>query len=114
MLSPLKRKLRCSFCKKTEAQASRLIAGASGTLICDDCVGICNKILEATPSPFKGWDEMTDSQLLLSMKATESSVSALQSLLHMQVAALRRREVSWADIGKALGVSRQAAWERFS
>jgi biotin operon repressor len=25
-----------------------------------------------------------------------------------------RCEVSWADIGKALGISRQAAWERFS
>ena len=27
---------------------------------------------------------------------------------------LRSREVSWATIGDALGVSRQAAWERFS
>ena len=27
---------------------------------------------------------------------------------------LRKREVSWADIGGALNVSRQAAWERFS
>jgi biotin operon repressor len=27
---------------------------------------------------------------------------------------LRSREVSWADIGEALGVSRQSAWERFS
>lgn len=27
---------------------------------------------------------------------------------------LRRREVSWADIGEALGMSRQSAWERFS
>ena len=27
---------------------------------------------------------------------------------------LRAREVSWADIGAALKVSRQAAWERFS
>ena len=27
---------------------------------------------------------------------------------------LRRRELSWADIGEALGISRQAAWERFS
>ena len=27
---------------------------------------------------------------------------------------LRGREVSWAEIGKTLGVSRQSAWERFS
>jgi biotin operon repressor len=27
---------------------------------------------------------------------------------------LRGRKVSWEAIGKSLGVSRQAAWERFS
>jgi ATP-dependent Clp protease ATP-binding subunit ClpX len=27
---------------------------------------------------------------------------------------LRKREVSWAKIGEALGMSRQAAWERFA
>jgi hypothetical protein len=27
---------------------------------------------------------------------------------------LRRREVSWADIGLAPGISRLSAWERFS
>jgi hypothetical protein len=30
------------------------------------------------------------------------------------VDALREREVSWAVIREALGVSRQAAWDRFS
>jgi hypothetical protein len=27
---------------------------------------------------------------------------------------IRRRGLNWEAIGKALGVSRQAAWERFS
>jgi hypothetical protein len=27
---------------------------------------------------------------------------------------LRHREVSWAEIGEAPGISRQSAWERFS
>ncbi len=114
MLSLPKRKLHCSFCKKSETQVDRLIAGASGVHICDDCIGICNRILDATPQPFKGWDAMTDEQLLSAVKASDASVSALQSLVHAQIAALRKREVSWAIIGKALGVSRQAAWERFS
>ena len=34
--------------------------------------------------------------------------------LQEEVDTLRQREVSWATIGEALGVSRQAAWERFS
>lgn len=113
MLTIPRRKLRCSFCRKTETQANRLIAGANG-YICDDCVGLCNNILEATPTPFKGWGDLSDAQLLTAIKASGANVAALQSLTHAQVAELRKREVSWAVIGKALGVSRQAAWERFS
>jgi predicted transcriptional regulator len=57
---------------------------------------------------------MSDERLLTAIKASEASVAALRSLRQAQVEALRKREVSWAEIGKALGVSRQAAWERFS
>lgn len=114
MLALPKRKLRCSFCKKSETQVARLIGGAAGGYICEDCVGVCNKILDAAPSPFKSWDDLTDEQLLTSIKASEASVAALHSLIRAQVAALRKREVSWTAIGKVLGVSRQAAWERFS
>jgi hypothetical protein len=114
MLTVPKRKLRCSFCKKSETEVTRLIGGAAGGYICEDCVGVCNKILDAAPSPFKSWDDLSDEQLLSSVKASEASVAALQSLMHVQVAALRKRDVSWTAIGKALGVSRQAAWERFS
>jgi biotin operon repressor len=32
----------------------------------------------------------------------------------MMIDELRRRSVSWEAIGKALDISRQAAWERFS
>jgi ATP-dependent protease Clp ATPase subunit len=114
MLSLPRRKLRCSFCRKSETEVSRLVGGGGGGYICEDCVGICNKILDAAPSPFKSWDDLTDERLLTSIKASEASITALQSLIRAQVVALRKREVSWTAIGKALGVSRQAAWERFS
>lgn len=109
-----KRRLRCSFCGKSEKEVGRLIGGGSGRYICDACVGVCNAILDATPTPFTGWDSMSEEQLLAAVKASEASVEALRSLLQAQVEALRKREVSWAAIGQALGVSRQAAWERFS
>ena len=34
--------------------------------------------------------------------------------LRLWVGRIRARHLSYAEIGKALGVSRQAAWERFS
>lgn len=39
------RQLRCSFCNKTQDQVKKLIAGPNGTYICDECVSVCEEIL---------------------------------------------------------------------
>jgi ATP-dependent Clp protease ATP-binding subunit ClpX len=36
---------RCSFCGRIESRVERLIAGP-GVYICDECVELCNEILE--------------------------------------------------------------------
>jgi len=72
------------------------------------------RILEATPPSFAGWDSMADAQLLQSLKPSAAAVEGMRNVLQQQVETLRKRGASWADIGAALGVSRQAAWERFS
>jgi ATP-dependent protease Clp ATPase subunit len=113
MLALLKKTLRCSFCGQTEKEVARLLAGPS-VHICDACVGACNKILEATPSTFAGWDKMTNEQLLGSLQTAEATVEATRAVLQAMIGELRQRKVSWEAIGKALGISRQAAWERFS
>ena len=43
-----------------------------------------------------------------------SAAESLHRLVGERVDELRRREVSWTTIGDTLGISRQAAWERFS
>src|SRR5262245_57276946 len=108
-----RRPLRCSFCGKSDSQVARLIAGPK-VHICDSCIGICNKILEATPASFAGWDAMTNEQLLDALKPSAATVDGTRAVLQAQVDTLRQREVSWEAIGRALGISRQAAWERFS
>jgi len=105
--------LRCSFCGKPESQVEKLIGGPK-VHICDACVGVCNRILEATPQTFAGWGAMTDEQLLDALRPANATVEATRSVLQTQVDTLRKRGISWADIGAALGISRQAAWERFS
>lgn len=37
--------VRCSFCNKTQSQVRKMIAGPSGTYICDDCVAIVPRLL---------------------------------------------------------------------
>jgi ATP-dependent Clp protease ATP-binding subunit ClpX len=41
----VEKKLRCSFCNKTQEQVRKLIAGPN-VCICDECIGICEEILE--------------------------------------------------------------------
>ncbi|GAA2712112.1 MULTISPECIES: ATP-dependent Clp protease ATP-binding subunit ClpX [Streptomyces] len=38
--------LKCSFCGKTQKQVRKLIAGPPGVHICDECVGLCNELIE--------------------------------------------------------------------
>lgn len=44
-------KIKCSFCNKTQEQVRKLIAGPAGVYICDECIDICQDILE------EGYDE---------------------------------------------------------
>jgi ClpX C4-type zinc finger len=108
-----RRSLRCSFCGRRDSEVSKLFGGPK-VHICDVCVGVCNRILEATPVTFAGWDAMTNEQLLGALRPANATIEATRCVLQTQVDTLRGREISWADIGAALGISRQAAWERFS
>jgi ATP-dependent Clp protease ATP-binding subunit ClpX len=38
--------LRCSFCAKSQKQVRKLIAGPVGVYICDECVEVCNELIE--------------------------------------------------------------------
>ena len=43
--------LKCSFCERSEVQVRRLVAGAGGGYICDECVAIAARIIADSDSP---------------------------------------------------------------
>ncbi len=45
MVKPNDSRLKCSFCTKSQDQVKKLIAGP-GVYICDECVDLCNEILD--------------------------------------------------------------------
>jgi hypothetical protein len=112
----LPKTMHCSFCGKSQHVVQKLIAGP-GLFICDECVELCRAIVADEPPPdrkyFSPLERPTEDlvEMVASANfAAESSRNFLQSLVDV----LRKREVSWAVIAEKLGVSRQAAWERFS
>jgi ClpX C4-type zinc finger len=106
--------LFCSFCRKEHHQVAQLVAGP-GVHICDACVALCARLMTGKPTAaFAGWDALTDDEFLATLPAAAAAVDAVEEKLFEHVAMLRRRSISWERIAAALGVSRQAAWERFS
>ncbi|HAI87044.1 MAG TPA: ATP-dependent Clp protease ATP-binding subunit ClpX [Firmicutes bacterium] len=53
-----KSQLKCSFCGKAQEQVKKLIAGP-GVYICDECIELCNEIIEEETGGPSG-DDLTD------------------------------------------------------
>ena len=89
--------LHCSFCDKSQELVRKLIAGP-GVYVCDECVGLCNQILD-------------DDGLLVAEGSAMSTVSVEMLLAHLAsvtaesdrlVAHLRDRGVEWDLIASVL------------
>jgi len=107
----------CSFCFKSQHQVKMLIAGPAGIFVCSECVDLCNECvagrfpdLSKKPSD----KELPTGLLLERLQPIEETVQGKGNQLQWAVDVLRSRAVSWAQIGAALGISRQSAWERFT
>lgn len=105
---------RCSFCGKSDAEVDRLVAGP-GAYICNDCVGLAEQLLaKERVAAFITVDESSDEELLARMVRLDSSRAQVERAVRDHVRMLRERKISWDRIGRAFGVSRQTAWERFA
>jgi ATP-dependent Clp protease ATP-binding subunit ClpX len=106
----------CSFCLKPDTEVAKLCAGHGRIFICDACVEDCRKYM-AGRTPARTRRELPDQpseRLLALLRPIEETVQGKSNQLQSIVEMLRSRDVSWAKIGDALGISRQSAWERFS
>ena len=112
---------RCGFCRKSNADVDVLIGGI-GAFICNECVGVANDVLAKTPPSQRKARDYAGEQLrgaatekLLTLVAgVEPLAEDVAAYQAFNIDLLRERGVSWAEIGAALGVSRQAAWKRFA
>jgi ClpX C4-type zinc finger len=115
-----KRVYRCSFCGKAQTEVKTLVSGP-GVFICDECVRLCQDIIakEAETAvstrkvPGLLPDNAATETLLKTLAGYNGAFERVDAGMQDIVDILREREVSWATIGQALAVSRQAAWKRF-
>ena len=111
------RVFRCSFCGKSQTEVRKLVAGP-GVFICDECVGLCLPII-SRKSEERGAatsllpQNVPTDKLLKTLAGYNGAFECVGSAMQDIVDILRERAISWAAIGEALAVSRQAAWKRF-
>ena len=108
--------LRCSFCGKSQDRVRKLVAGP-GVFICDHCIHLCNEVLESDARTRRlsiGPDSEMAEVLLDELRINATGLRQSEDQLQRAVNLLRKNHVPWSRIGEAVGISRQAAWERFS
>lgn len=107
----------CSFCGVQGTKDTKF-AGGLGAMMCADCVRHYSEVFASeermaaiTRPP---WDDMTDAEILATLPLIENAATQVSDFLAEWVAMARGRKLSWTEIGSALGVTRQAAWQRFA
>lgn len=109
----------CSFCGAPGGPGTDLrLLGGLGAQICSTCIDDFHAVVHddtqfAAAKVFP-WDTMTDAEVLATLPLILASAEQNAAFAREWVDLLRERGISWAEIGNTLGVSRQAAWERFS
>jgi len=109
----------CSFCGAAwEPEGDQRLAGGFGAQI---CVGCLRRYYDAFQDDQQAralrrnpWEHMTKDELLEHLPNIVHTSRQVDEFLHGWVGLLRERGTSWQEIGLALGVTRQAAWERFT
>jgi ClpX C4-type zinc finger len=110
-------KKSCSFCGEQGRKGEPLVGGL-GAFMCGDCLAYYSDMVAEfrrtrteVPPP---WDSMSGPDILGKLALIVRTGAQVDRFLVEWVQLARSRKLSWAEIGKALGVSRQAAWERFA
>jgi hypothetical protein len=108
----------CSFCSEPGSSTLQLIGGL-GAQVCVTCIDDFHAIVHDPEkrAVAKGqfpWETMSDAEVLATLPQIMASAEQNTAFAHEWVDLLRQRHISWAEIGRTLGVSRQAAWERFA
>jgi hypothetical protein len=110
----------CSFCATAGGPGTDLLLiGGLGAQVCATCVDDFHAMLheEGRTQAARAampWESMSDAEVLAVLPQILASAEQNVAFAHEWVDLLRERNVSWAEIGRALGVTRQAAWERFA
>ena len=109
----------CSFCLRPDTDVEVLVAGPA-VYVCNECVDLCRQIIEQHPG--KGtsprvppWEQAGSLDVVLAhLPKVAAARAQVEETLQGWVGQARSLGATWAQVGDALGMTRQSAWERFA
>jgi hypothetical protein len=107
----------CSFCLKPDTEVDKLVAGPA-VFVCNECVDACCQVIAASTDserrylPWQKADSLDT--VLAALPNAHAAQAQAEGILAGWVGRARELGATWAQIGDALGVTRQSAWERFA
>lgn len=109
---------KCSFCLKPNTAVDKLVAGP-GVFICNECVALAANIIagaagSSAPRVAPWEHRATLDEVLTKLSPVAAASAQVEENLHAWVAKARSLGATWQQVGAALGMTRQSAWERFS
>ncbi|MCL8025452.1 ClpX C4-type zinc finger protein [Nocardioides bruguierae] len=106
----------CSMCGRTGGAGDRMVGGF-GVVVCADCVADAHRLVTGSAEPDAAdvpWKDRSQAEILETLPRIVAASRQMERFLFTWVAVARQSGISWAHIGRTLGVTRQAAWERFA
>lgn len=111
----------CSHCLRPRAETGPLLHSPLAAICrsCGDRVVASFAERAATQSqPFDPqtppWSALDDETVLVRVRDVADAEGQVEEHLRAWVEMARERGISWARIGRALDMTRQSAWERFT
>ena len=109
----------CSFCLRPNTEVERLVAGPA-VFVCNECVDLCSQIISEHQGKERGprllpWQQADSLKVVLGHLPNVALARAqVEESLNGWVGRARELGATWAQVGDALGMTRQSAWERFA
>ena len=107
----------CSFCLKSDTEVTKMVAGPA-VFICNECIDLCGQVIAASTDSerrYLPWQQADSlDTVLAALPNAHAAQAQAEGIRAGWVGRARELGATWAQVGDALGVTRQSAWERFA